>query len=62
MEIAFKVCIYVRNEWTERRRKCDEHITRTDAERLVKISRDFIPAGRITARRPKRRWSDVFLD
>ena len=26
--------------------KWDEHVTRMDAERLVKISRDNIPAGR----------------
>ena len=30
------------NEWVERRREWDEHVTRMDAERLVKISRDSI--------------------
>ena len=35
----------------------DEHVTRKDAERLVKISRDYIPAGRSPGC-PKRRWSD----
>ena len=36
------------NEWVERRRRrqCDEPVTRIDAEILVKISRDNIPAGR----------------
>ena len=48
------------NEWVERsrririrRRKWDEYVTRMDAERLVKISRDKIPAGR---------WSDLIRD
>ena len=31
------------------------------AERLVKISRDNIPAGRRSPGRPKRRWSDLGL-
>jgi hypothetical protein len=30
----------------KRRRKWDEHLTRLDAEKLVKISQDTIPAGR----------------
>jgi hypothetical protein len=30
----------------EGRREWDEHVTRMNAERLVKISRDNIPAGR----------------
>ena len=37
------------NEWVERRirrREWDQHVTRMDAERLVKISRDNIPVGR----------------
>ena len=43
------------NEWVERRRRreWDEHVTRMDAERLVKISRDSITAGRITPELPK---------
>ena len=44
------------NEWMERRREWDEHITRIDAERLVKISMDNISAGRSPGC-PKRRWS-----
>jgi hypothetical protein len=33
--------------WAERtRREWDEYVTRMDAERLVKISRDNIPAER----------------
>ena len=40
------------NEWLERRRReWDEHVTRMDAERLVKISRDNIHVGR--------KWSDL---
>ena len=34
------------NVWVERRREWDEHITRMEVERLAKISRDNIPAGR----------------
>ena len=48
------------NEWVEgRRREWDEHVTRMDGYRLVKISRDNIPAGR---RRLRVRWSDIILD
>ena len=28
------------NEWMERRREWDDHVTRMESERLVKISRD----------------------
>ena len=44
-----------------RRREWDEDATRMDAERLVKISRDNIPAGRRSPGIPKRRWSDLIL-
>jgi hypothetical protein len=40
-----------------RRRKWGEHVARMDAERLVKISRDNIPAGR-RAPAHLERWSD----
>ena len=50
------------NEWMERRKEWDEHVTRMDAERLVKISRDNILARRRSPGRPKRRWSDEVLD
>ena len=51
------------NEWVERRRReWDEHVTRMDAERLVKISRDNIPSRRRSPGRPKRRWSGIILD
>ena len=33
-----------------------------DAERLVKISSDNIPAGRKSPGRQKRRWGDLILD
>ena len=44
-------CIQPINEWVERRikmrrREWNEHVTRMDVERLVKILRDNIPAGR----------------
>jgi len=44
-----------------RRRKWDEHVTRMDSERLVKISSDniLVPAGRSPPGRPTRRWSDL---
>ena len=51
------------NDWEERRkRKWDEDITRMDAERLVKIAKDNIPAGRRFPGCPKRRWSELILD
>ena len=40
-----------------RRGEWDEHVTRMDAERLVKFSMDIIPAGRSPGR-PKRSWGD----
>ena len=44
------------NEWVERRkREWDEHVTRMDAERLNKISRDNIPPKRRSPEYPKRR-------
>ena len=38
-----------------------EHITRMDAERLLKISRDnrLVSDGRRSPGRPKKRWRDV---
>ena len=41
------------------RRGCDEYVRRIDAERLIKISRDNLPAGRRSPGRQKRRWSDL---
>ena len=42
------------NEWEERReREWDQHVTRMDAERLVKISRHSTPFGRRSSARPK---------
>ena len=37
----------------------DQHVKRMDAERLFKISRNNIPAGRRSPGLPKRRWSDL---
>ena len=39
-----------------------KHVTRNDAERLLKISRDNIPAGRKSPGLPKRRYSDLIRD
>ena len=52
------------NEWVERRRRIiwDQHVTRMDAERLVKISRDNIPVGIRSPGWPKRRWSDLIVN
>ena len=51
------------NEWVERRRReWDGHVTRMDAEKLGKISRDNIPAERRSPGRLKRRWSDLIPD
>jgi hypothetical protein len=47
-----KKCYFERREW-------DECVTRMNAEKLVKISRNNIPAGRRSPRRPKRRWSNL---
>jgi hypothetical protein len=48
------------NEWVERRiREWDEYVTRMKAERLVKISRYNISAGRRSPGSSKRRWSDL---
>jgi hypothetical protein len=51
------------NEWVERRRRrnWDEHVTRMDAERLVTIWWDNMPAGKLLGR-PKRTWSDLISD
>ena len=46
------------NEWVERRRRrrgWDQHVTRMDAERLVKISRENISAERRFPGRPKKK-------
>ena len=51
------------NEWVERRRReWDKHVTRMDAELLIKISRDNIPVRRRSPGRPKRRWNDLIID
>ena len=47
------------NEWMKRRREWDEHTPSLNAEKLVKISRDNIPAVRRSPGCPKRRWSDL---
>ena len=43
----------------KKKKEWNEHVTRMDAGRLVKISRENIPAGRRSPGRPKRRRSDL---
>jgi hypothetical protein len=46
-QIRESCCIQSINEWVERRRReWKEHVTKMDAERLVKISRNNIPTDR----------------
>jgi hypothetical protein len=45
----------------ERRREWDQHVTRMNPERLVKISRDNMPVGRRSPGHPKRKWSDLII-
>ena len=49
-------------DWMERRREQDKHVTRMDAERLVKITRDSKHVGKIFPGLPKRRWSDLIIE
>jgi hypothetical protein len=44
-----------------KKKEWDQHVTRMNAERLVKISRDNIPVGRSPGHL-KRRWSDLIID
>ena len=44
-----------------RRREWDQHVTRIDAERLVKTTRDNTLVGRRSPGRPKRRLSDLIM-
>ena len=46
----------------KKKRIMGQTITIMDAEKLVKISEDNIPAGRRSPGRLKRRWSDLILD
>ena len=48
--------------WKEEKNGTNLPTTRMDAERLVKISRDNIPAERRSPGRLKRRWSDLIPD
>jgi len=42
--------------WVKIRREWDVHVTRMNAERLVKISSDNIPAGKRSPELSKRAW------
>jgi hypothetical protein len=51
------------NEWMKKSiREWDDHVTRMNAESLVKISRNNIPAEGRSPGCSKRRWSDLILD
>ncbi|KAI4472235.1 hypothetical protein M0802_017027 [Mischocyttarus mexicanus] len=41
-----------------RRRNWDEHISRMDADRMVKAARDYKPTGIRPPGRPPKRWRD----
>ena len=43
--------------WRERK-KWNEHIDRMTEERIVKITRDKLPAGHRSIGRPTKRWRD----
>ena len=45
----------------EKMMEWDDHVTRMDAERLVKIWREHTPVGRSPGH-PKRRLSDLIID
>ena len=47
--------IQTNNEWLEKRTEWDKHVTRIHAERVVKISRDNIAAGKRSPGRPKKK-------
>ena len=49
-------------ERRRRRREKDQHVTRMDAERLVKISRDNILVKRRSPGLPKIKWSGLIID
>lgn len=47
------------NEWTlNRKKEWNEHISRMDDRRMVRIARDKSPLGRRSPGRPRKRWSD----
>ena len=43
------------NEWMVRMREWDEHVTRIDAEQLVKISRDKYTCWKKISRKPEKK-------
>ena len=50
------------NKWVgRRRREWDEHVTRMDAERLVKISREGIPPGRRFSKGSEKKMEGLWL-
>ncbi|XP_057666772.1 uncharacterized protein LOC130900278 [Diorhabda carinulata] len=55
-----KCKIYDVNEWVlSRKKEWNEHISRMDNNRLVKIARDKSPLGRRSTDRPRKRWSRI---
>ena len=47
------------NDWIlDRKKKWNEHIDRMTEERIVKITRDKLPAGHRSIGRPRKRWRD----
>ena len=55
-QIRESCAIHLINEWVDRiRSEWDQNVRRKNSDRLVKISRDDIPAGRWSPGHPKRR-------
>ena len=47
------------NDWVlGRKKKWNEHIDRMTEERIVKITKDKLPAGHRSTRRSRKRWRD----
>ena len=46
------------NDWVLERKKWNEHIDCMIRERIVKITRDKLLAGRRSTGRPRKRWRD----
>ncbi|KAF2899882.1 hypothetical protein ILUMI_06304 [Ignelater luminosus] len=42
----------------QRRNNWNEHVSKANDDRLIKIARDKIPQGKRNARRPRKRWME----
>lgn len=49
-------------KFIKKRRRCwDEHVSRADSTRLIKIARDYRPSGRRSIGRPQKRWAQSWI-